>query len=89
MFQKESMQNYLWFYEDSSTDWEQLSDLYRIAPLGDKAPEDLKVVFFNSRFKCFVFDNSKLIGVGRTLADGLDCSYICDVAIHPQYHFLY
>ena len=85
MFQKESMQNYSWFYEDSSTDWEQLSDLYRIAPLGDKAPEDLKVVFSNSRFKCFVFDNSKLIGVGRALADGLDCSYICDVAIHPQY----
>ncbi len=26
-----------------------------------------------------------LIGVGRALADGLDCSYICDVAIHPEY----
>ena len=36
-------------------------------------------------FRYFVYDNEKLIGVGRALADGADCSYICDVAIHPNY----
>ena len=36
-------------------------------------------------FKCFVFDSSTLIGVGRALADGIDCSYICDVAVHPEW----
>ena len=45
----------------------------------------MKVVFTNSKFKCFVYDESKLIGVGRALADGIDCSYICDIAIHPEY----
>ena len=32
-----------------------------------------------------MYDEEKLIGVGRALADGVDCSYICDVAIHPDY----
>lgn len=66
-------------------DWNELSQLYRIAPLGDKRPEDLKTSFSNSRYRCFVFDDqSRLVGVGRALADGVDCSYICDVAVHPR-----
>jgi ribosomal protein S18 acetylase RimI-like enzyme len=66
-------------------DWNELSQLYKIAPLGDKRPEDLKISFSNSLYRCFVFDDrSRLVGVGRALADGIDCSYICDVAIHPD-----
>jgi len=64
-------------------DWEELSKLYRIAPLGDKSPADLKTVFSNSMFRFFVYDGATLIGAGRALADGIDCSYICDVAVHP------
>jgi ribosomal protein S18 acetylase RimI-like enzyme len=37
-------------------------------------------------FKCFVYDGDHLVAVGRALADGLDCSYICDVAVHPEHH---
>ena len=29
-----------------------------------------------------------LVGAGRALADGADCSYICDVAVHPEYQGL-
>jgi ribosomal protein S18 acetylase RimI-like enzyme len=36
-------------------------------------------------FKCFVYDAGKLVAAGRALADGVDCSYICDVAVHPEY----
>ena len=72
-----------WIFDDSSIDWNELSRLYKIAPLGDKRPEDLKVSFSNSRYKCFVFANGEIVGVGRALADGVDCSYICDVAVHP------
>ncbi len=82
------MQNFSWLYDQTETDWEQLSNLYRIAPLGEKKAKDLEVVFSNSMFKCFVFDNDNLIGVGRALADGIDCSYICDVAIHPNFQGL-
>ncbi len=74
-----------WFYDDGAVDWAELSDLYRIAPLGEKSPGDLTTVFSNSRFKCFVYDDDVLVGVGRALADGVDCSYIADVAVHPEY----
>ena len=72
-------------YNSDNIDWDELSNLYKIAPLGDKKPNDLKTVFSNSMFKCFVYSDKTLIGVGRALADGMDCSYICDVAIHPDY----
>lgn len=36
-------------------------------------------------FKCLVFDAGRLVGAGRAMADGLDCSYICDVAVHPSH----
>lgn len=76
---------YQWKYNTEGLSWTELSQLYKIAPLGDKHPDDLKTVFDNSRFKCFVFDDNKLIGAGRGLADGRDCSYLCDVAVHPEY----
>ena len=74
-----------WIFDHDSVDWAELSNLYRIAPLGEKKPEDLRTAFSNSRFKCFVYDDDRLIGVGRALADGIDCSYLCDVAVHPEF----
>lgn len=73
-----------WTDSLENVNWEELSNLYRIAPLGKKEPADLKVAFSNSMFKWFAYDDMKLIAVGRALADGRDCSYICDVAIHPE-----
>jgi citrate lyase synthetase len=74
-------------WSDSTTgiDWHELSELYRVAPLGHKDPARLQVAFANSRFVCFVFDDERLVGVGRALADGVDCSYICDVALLPSH----
>ncbi len=76
---------YKWIYTSDHIDWDALSHLYQIAPLGDKKPDVLKITFSNSMFKCFVYDGDTLIGAGRALADGLDCSYIADVAVHPNY----
>ena len=72
-----------WVFEQGCVDWNELAELYRIAPLGDKKPDALRLAFSNSLFKCFVYENGALIGAGRAVADGVDCSYICDVAIHP------
>lgn len=77
-----------WIYSSESIDWEELSNLYRIAPLGNKKPSDLKIRFSNSMFTCFVYESNVLVGVGRALADGMDCSYICDVAVHPNHQGL-
>src|SRR5690349_1969830 len=71
-----------------SLSWEELSALYLVAPLGHKDPADLKVAFHNSMFRCFVYDSGRLIAAGRALADGRDCSYICDVAVHPTHQGL-
>jgi ribosomal protein S18 acetylase RimI-like enzyme len=74
-----------WVFEQERIDWNELSNLYRIAPLGDKDPDLLQRVFSNSMFKCFVFDEGRLVGAGRAVADGADCSYLCDVAVHPDF----
>ena len=76
---------YDWHYSDGNMDWNELSHLYLIAPLGQKSPADLQKSFSNSMFKCFVYEAGKLVAAGRALADGVDCSYICDVAVHPEY----
>ena len=68
----------------ASIDWDELSALYRAAPLGDKSPADLKLVFTNSMFRVFVFEDGRLVGVGRALADGRDCSCLCDIAVLPN-----
>ena len=77
--------DFKWTFSEEGIDWVELSALYKIAPLGQKEPDDLKHVFENSIFKCFVFYDGCLVGTGRALADGKDCSYICDVAVHPNY----
>ena len=79
---------FLWVYNHTNVDWNELSELYRVAPLGNKPAQNLATVFSNSMFKCFVYSNNKLVGVGRALADGIDCSYLCDVAVHPDYQGL-
>jgi citrate lyase synthetase len=73
-----------WVFDDTGIDWNELSRLYKAAPLGNKKPEDLKISFSNSRYKCFIFENGEIVGVGRAFADGVDCSCICDVAVHPS-----
>lgn len=73
-----------WSHDRNEVDWRELSELYRVAPLGQKPPDELATVFSNSRFACFVRAGGSLVGVGRALADGVDCSYIADVAVHPN-----
>ncbi|MFC6280236.1 MULTISPECIES: GNAT family N-acetyltransferase [Polaromonas] len=74
-----------WKGSQEELDWDELSKLYLAAPLGHKAPADLERVFSNSMFKCFAYDAGRLVAAGRALADGVDCSYICDVAVHPDH----
>lgn len=78
----------VWSYSIDGLDWNELSALYDAALLGNKSPGRLKAAFTNSMFKCFVYEDGKLVGVGRALADGVDCSYICDVALLPSHQGL-
>lgn len=73
-----------WRDDLASVDFEELSMLYRVAPLGEKPARALQTVFGNSMFVCFAYAGGNLVGAGRVLADGLDCAYIADVAVHPE-----
>ena len=72
-----------WSHEIAGVDWQELERLYQAAPLGSKKANELETVFTNSRFRCFVREEGRLVAVGRALADGTDCSYIGDVAVMP------
>ena len=74
-----------WTDDLTRIDWSEASALYRAAPLGDKAPADLELVFGNSMFRVFAFDAGELVGAGRALADGRDCAYLCDIAVQPSH----
>jgi ribosomal protein S18 acetylase RimI-like enzyme len=74
-----------WTDDLSRVNWDELAALYRAAPLGEKKPADLELVFRNSMFRCFAFDSARLAGAGRVLADGRDCAYLCDIAVLPSH----
>jgi GNAT superfamily N-acetyltransferase len=79
------MSDYRWTGDLAEVDFSELSELYRIAPLGDKPPDALATVFGNSMFRCFGYHDDTLVAAGRALADGIDCAYIGDVAVHPDH----
>lgn len=74
-----------WSSSTESVNWSELSELYRLAPLGNKSPGWLETAFSNSMFKFLAQDNNALVAAGRAVADGVDCSYICDIAVHPSH----
>lgn len=74
-----------WSSALDSVDWPELSEMYRLAPLGNKAPAWLETAFSNSMFRFFARENDMLVAAGRAVADGVDCSYICDIAVHPAH----
>lgn len=74
-----------WTSSLDTVDWEELSALYKAAPLGDKSPDWLRTAFSHSLFRCFVREAGRVVGVGRALADGVDCSYLCDIAVLPSH----
>ena len=75
----------IWTDAIEGIDWHELEALYRAAPLGNKDAARLQTVFTNSRYRCFALEDGRLVGAGRALADGADCSYVCDVAVLPSH----
>jgi GNAT superfamily N-acetyltransferase len=73
-----------WTESLDTLDWDELVALYHAAPLGNKNAADLRTAFGNSRFRCFAYEAGRLVGVGRVLSDGVDCAYLCDVAVMPS-----
>lgn len=77
-----------WTHTTESVDWNEMSELYRIAPLGSKSAAWLKSAYSNSLFKCLAFEGDRIVAAGRAVADGVDCSYLCDIVVHPAHQRL-
>ena len=69
----------------TTVNWEKLAEVFEKAPLGKRDPDQLKKVFENSRYCCFLYDRNRIIGAARALSDGYDCAVICDVVVLPEY----
>lgn len=78
-------EGYVFGYDFAEIDREQLSEMYRLAPLGHKPPDWLKMVYENSMFRSLVYTEGLLVGAGRALTDGLDAAYLADIAVHPDH----
>lgn len=75
----------VWSSSLDGLDWNELEALYRAAPLGNKPAALLQTVFMNSMFRCLAYEDGRLVGAGRVLADGADCAYVCDIALLPSH----
>lgn len=73
-----------WTQSTDAVDWNEMSELYRIAPLGTKSADWLRTAYTNSMFKCIAWNGEKIVAAGRAVADGVDCSYLCDIVVHPD-----
>lgn len=78
------MDGYDWV-GSAAVDWDELSRLYRIAPLGTPPAAELKTFYSKCMFACFAYSGNELVAAGRALADGADCAYLSGVVVHPEH----
>ncbi|MEO6548741.1 MAG: GNAT family N-acetyltransferase [Ferruginibacter sp.] len=66
---------------------EQVIELYNEAglPRPTKDPERIKKMFENSNLIVTAWDETKLVGVARTITDWSWSSYLADLAVSPGY----
>ena len=72
-------------YDLDGIDWNEASEVFKLAPLGIKEPEKLRRSFENSFLVCFAFIEKKLIGMGRAISDGEYQAAIYDLVILPEF----
>lgn len=75
----------VWRTDLEGVTWEMLENLYARAPLGNKSAATLAIAFRGSQLHCIAWENGQLIAAGRALADGVDCAFLCDIAVLPEY----
>ena len=71
--------------DPDAVDWDQLSLIFKRAPLGDRDAAGLREVFTNSGVRCFAWHDGALIGAGRAITDGARYAVIFDVVLLPEY----
>ena len=70
-------------FED--VDWSQASKIFEAIGWGTRPPERVKSAFQKSSFVRFAYVEDELVGMGRTVDDGLYYAWVVDLAILPKY----
>jgi aralkylamine N-acetyltransferase len=72
-------------YGVEDIDWVALCEIFRLAPLGTREPEKLRIAATNSHTVCAAFIDETIIGFGRAISDGQYQSAIYDVVVLPRF----
>jgi ribosomal protein S18 acetylase RimI-like enzyme len=72
-------------YGTESIDWVVLCEIFKLAPLGTREPEKLKIAAENSHTVCSAYAEQKIIGFGRAISDSQYQSAIYDVVVLPEF----
>jgi aralkylamine N-acetyltransferase len=73
--------------KNQNIDWNEAAEVFERAPLGKRRrePEKIRRAFESSYAIVYVFDEDKLIGMGRALCDGEYQAAIYDMVVLPEY----
>lgn len=71
--------------EITRVDWQQLATLLELSGLNKRSPAIMQRAFEQSQFRYLGYYNGELVATARAISDLTYASYLCDVAIHPDY----
>lgn len=71
--------------DDKDIDFNEVVSILKECGMGYFDAEKHKISFSNSQSKVFLFDNEKLIGIGRAICDTIKSGAIYDIAVLPSY----
>jgi GNAT superfamily N-acetyltransferase len=69
----------------NSIDWTRVVELFNNVNWKGRNELDVENSFSNSTFTCFIYEEDKIVGFGRTFDDGQYYGTICDLVIHEDY----
>jgi len=75
-------------YNCNNIDWVKVHNLLFDVGMSTVDVDKHKISFENSYAVVFIFDNDVLIGIGRSISDGVRQSALYDIAVNPRYQGL-
>lgn len=71
--------------EIDEVNWQQVSKIFSAIGWSQRSPENVKLAFQRSSFVRFAYLDNELVGMGRTVDDGVYYGWIVDLALLPEY----
>lgn len=69
----------------TTVDWQKLATLLELCGLNKRPLDTLQRAFEQSQFRYLGFYQGELVATARAISDFTSASYLCDVAVHPDY----